>query len=306
MKSLYIIDDNSQNKYYAKIFESYRSNLHISVGPELLSSKELQEDKNEKIIGIANPELINWELKASQLKNISNIRGICTQSSWKEYIDLEYCVENSIEVMNNVGINSQSVAEHAVFQLMALAKNLPLQIINNFNTETCIKAENTELERKTVGIIGLGNIGSRIAKMSEGLGMKVIYWSRNKKNVSFKYQTLNKVLSKSDAIFNCIETNLETKGFLNKSNLSLMKKSAYFISVLGGAGWGPEDDLYLINAVKKGKLAGFSIENNHHETFKLPEIGGYNIFMSSATAFYTKEANERAREKFNENIISLL
>ena len=125
---------------------------------------------------------------------------------------------------------------------------------------------------KTMGIIGLGHIGSRIGKMGKALGMKVTYWSPKSRDKNYQYKKLDKVLEQSDFIFNCIEAYNKTKGFFNKQKLDLINKTSYFISVMGGMGWGPEDNDYLIKMANKGKLVGLAIENEHEPKYKVPAI----------------------------------
>lgn len=306
MKHLYIVDDTDQKGKYSKLFKENKKIELIDVSPTTLSEKPINTDSVEKIIGIAKPQQLGWKLPSNVLKTIPNLKAICTKSSWKEYIDLNYCEQNNIAIFNNVGINSQSVAEYAIFQMFALARYLPSQIKHQYKEKECISQEHFEIAGKTAGIIGLGNIDSRIAKLCEGLGMNVIYWSRSNKNTNHQFSELNNLLSTSDVIFNCIETSKETSNFLNKSNLELIKPTSFVVSVLGGCGWeNVQDDYYLINMVKKGKLAGYSIENNHHPTFKMPEIENENIFFPVNMAYYTKEANERANQRFIENILSV-
>lgn len=252
MKNLYIVDDSTNTSVYQIIFPKNKQIDLKEVSPTTLSSEKIQRDKLPKILGIAKPKLIDWVLDSTILNKIPNIVGICTKSSWKEYIDLKYCQDNNIKVLNNVGINSRSVAEYAIFQMLALARNLPQQIKNDFNEKTCITQEHTEIENKIAGIIGLGNIGSHIAKICNGLGMKVRYWSRENRNDQYQFLKLHDLLKSSDFIFNCVETSEETRDFLDKTKLNLMKSTTYFISVLGGCGWkNVQDDYHLIEMVKK-------------------------------------------------------
>ena len=86
-----------------------------------------------------------------------------------DWIDLDYCRENNIAVTNIPKYSTNSVAEYAVFYMMSLAKKLPLQMKNNFKEEYVDSMKNTEIFGKTVGIIGLGTIGSSIAEICNRL-----------------------------------------------------------------------------------------------------------------------------------------
>ncbi|MBN2101036.1 hypothetical protein JW710_04075 [Candidatus Dojkabacteria bacterium] len=267
---------------------------------------EIIDDVDEKILGVYMPNIIEWTLPRGFLEKVKNLKGIATRSAWTDYIDKDYCRENNIPISHTPVANSQSVSEYAIWQLLCLTRKLPLQMEDGFKTFRDDEHTQTEVTGKTMGVIGLGNIGSRIAKLGEGMGMKVLYWNRSDKDVPYEYDTVENVLKRSDFVFNCLETCDETKGFLNKERLGLMKSSAYFVSVLGGAGWGVEDDDYLIEIVRKGKLAGMSAENEHKKGWKEPDTKGINVFFPGAYAWMTWEAADRMDKMFVEGVIGML
>lgn len=269
---------------------------------EVKNYPELFADHEEKIIGVA-PGVIEWKFPAEDIKRISKLRGICTKSSWGFYIDIEYCKQNNIWVTNVPGANSRSVAEYAFWMMLSLAKNLPQQQKESFKIVHDDDHYQTEISDKKIGIIGLGRIGTYLAKMAQGFGMEVWYSGRKPKEVPYHFASVEDVLKNADFIFDCLEICPETKNYLNKDRLDLMKKSAYFISVMGGAGWGVEDDNHLAKMVEEGKLAGFSIENVH--TGEFPQEFKGNIFIPAGYAWYTNEARVRQDKVFTESMIGL-
>ena len=302
--NIYLIDKKEDLGDTLKILKPYGRIVLLDSGEKEVSKyKELYEDEEEKVIGIA-PGVTEWSFPLEDLKKIKNLKGICTKSSWAFYIDVEYCKKNGIPVCNAIAANSQSVAEYAIWQMLSLVKYLPLQIQDNFISKHDSEHLQSEIAGKTMGVVGLGNVGGRLAKMGEGLGMKVIYFSRTKKDVSFEKVNISSLLQKSDFVFNCLENYSETKDYFNIKKLSLLQEKAYYISVMGGAGWGIEDIDYLIDRVKKGRLAGLSVENEHGKGYKLPNKIKGNIFISGAYAWYTKEARERTIQKWTDSIIS--
>ncbi|MFZ2152494.1 MAG: NAD(P)-dependent oxidoreductase [Microgenomates group bacterium] len=262
---------------------------------------EIFSDPDDKILGIA-PGVIDWKFPLEDLKKIQNLKGICTKSSWGFYIDIEYCRQNNIHVCNVPGANSRSVAEYAFWMMLSLARKLPQQIRDSFQIHESDNLH-VEISDKKIGIIGLGKVGGHLAKMAQGFGMEVWYSGRSPKKNSYKYSPVEDLLKNCDFIFDCLENCPETQNYLNKDRLSLMKSSAYFISVMGGAGWGVEDDEFLVQMVQNNKLAGFSIENEHKGNF--PKKFDGNIFIPPAYAWKTVEAQDRTNKIFTETIVGL-
>lgn len=302
---IYLVETDKDYDYASRLKPCGKVVFLDSGEKDISKYKELFQDEEAKIIGV-NTGIIEWKFPVKVLKRITNLKGIASKSSWVFYLDLDYCKKNKIVVTNIAGANSQSVAEYAIWMMLSLARKLPIQIDKKYKQVLNKKALQTEIVGKTMGIVGLGNIGSRIAKMGKGMGMKVIYWSPKTRNKKYQYKSLDVLLKKSDFIFNCIEAYEKTKNFFNKKRLSLLRKDAYFISVMGGMGWGPEDNDYLIRMVNEDKLAGLAIENEHKPKYKVPKIKkGKNAFIPGAYAFYTKEAQERSNEMWTESIISI-
>lgn len=293
-----LADTAKQLEKYGEVVVLDKNEKDINKYPELF------EDDTEKILAIA-PGQIDWKVPVETLQKIKNIKAICTKSAWALYLDIEYCKKHNIIVTNCPGANSQSVAEYAIWMMLSLAKKLPLQMRENFKVAWNDAHTQVEVMGKTAGIIGYGNIGSRIAKMAHGLGMRVTYWSRKKKSSEFDYLELDTLLSSSDFVFNCLETSTETQGFLNKEKLAQMKPSAFFISVLGGMGYGVQDDQCLLEMMNQERLAGFAVENEHEQTARFPTTFDTNVFTPGAYAWFTKEAHERTYRVWLESIVGV-
>ena len=142
--------------------------------------------------------------------------------------------------------------------------------------------------------------------MGKGLGMKVSYWSPKTRNKDYEYKSIESLLKESDFVFNCVEAYEKTKNFFSKEKLFLLRKDAYFISVMGGMGWGPEDNDHLVKMVNEDKLAGLAIENEHEPKYKMPKIKkAKNVLIPGAYAYFTKEAQARSNEMWVESIIGI-
>lgn len=303
--NIYLIGRKELSPSSKNILVKYGQVIELTSGNKEFSSySQLFEDPEEKIIGVA-PGVLEWKMPVDDIKSIKNLKGICTKSAWAHYINLNYCRENNIVVCNTPGANSQSVAEYAIWMILSLSRLLPIQMQENFTASYDESHQQVEIEGKTLGIIGLGNIGKRVAKMGKGLGMKVIYWSQTTRDDNYKYVSLNQLLKTADYIVNCVEICAATKNLLDRSKLVLMKPTSYFISVFGGMNWGPEDDKYLLQMVKTKKLAGFAVENEHNGKLEFSIPKG-NIFIPGAYAWYTQEALARTEQMWIDSMVGVI
>ena len=272
---------------------------------DISAYSEILEDTDDTIIVVA-PSLIGWKIPNDFLEQVKNLKGIVTKSSWGHYIDLEYCAEKGIVVGNAPGANARAVAEYAVWQMLSLLRKAPLQITEKFKTEVNNDSEGLEAKEKTAGILGMGRIGRDIAQILSGMGMKVIYWNRAKKDLPYKYTSIDELLAESDVIFKCWETCDQTKDLLHDKNLQLLKQNAHFISVFGGIGWSGEDDYILLEYTEQGRIGGFSIENDHHKDAKVKKQYKGNVFIPAALAWHTKETHSRYNRILADTIIGIV
>lgn len=257
------------------------------------------QDDSEKIL-VADPDWYNWNISGEHLSKIKNLRGVCLSTTAFDWIDLKYCKENNITVCNIPKYSTDSVAEYAVFLMMCLAKKFPIQAKMNYEVDYSLPMLTTEIRNKTVGIIGLGAIGSRIADICAGLGMNVTYWNRSKKETNYTLVDLNSLFEKSDYIFLSFATNYETKQIITDDLIRKMNGNA-FINVATNPCEIYNHELMLEKAAKKEISYAF-------ERYDEKKLGDYqgNVMVTAPYAFYTKEAIDRLVDIWCKNVISLV
>lgn len=163
-----------------------------------------------------------------------------------------------------------------------------------------------ELQGKTMGIIGLGRIGRRVAEIAKTLGMNVIYYSPRKKPESerkgISYASLDELLRKSDVVsLHCPLTN-ETREVLNRSRLNLMKKGSVLLNSARSE-LVDLDSLYLL--CKQGKIiAWFEAIEDDKIRSRFGELN--NVYLTPHYGWMTKEAQQRLREITLNNVVSFL
>lgn len=237
--------------------------------------------QEEKILAL-DPNVCEWNLSHEVLDKIPNIKAICVPTTRYGWVDPEYIKSKNIPLTNVPKYSTESVAEHAIFQMLSLAKKIVMVSSNNWKLDYD-KHLGQDIKGKQIGIIGLGAIGTKIAELGKGLGMNISYWSRSSKDGRFEYKELDDLLSTSDYLFIAVADNSETKNFLGNDMVDKVKKAACIISVTGNVAWNFD---YVSEKVEKGDLYGIAVDDESTYV-NSPDV---NIFVTPHMAWYTKDS----------------
>ena len=226
-------------------------------------------------------------------------------------IDLDAAKVHGVAVTITPGANSTSVAEHAFALLIALAKNLPTVCGKyreiGFAAKNC--APGIEISGKTLGIIGCGRIGSRIAQMAHGgFGMRVLaydpYITEAPEGVELVDER-DRVFAESDFVTLHPVLNKETAGSVGAREFALMKRGAIFIN----CGRGPlVDEAALIAALQSGQLGGAGLDVTAQEPCPpdSPLFAMPNVLLTPHYAPTTTEAAVAVSRMAAQNVIDIL
>ena len=226
-------------------------------------------------------------------------------------IDLDAAKVHGVAVTITPGANSTSVAEHAFALLIALAKNLPTVCGKyreiGFAAKNC--APGIEISGKTLGIIGCGRIGSRIAQMAHGgFGMRVLaydpYITEAPEGVELVDER-DRVFAESDFVTLHPVLNKETSGSVGAREFALMKRGAIFIN----CGRGPlVDEVALIAALQSGQLGGAGLDVTAQEPCppSSPLFAMPNVLLTPHYAPTTTEAAVAVSRMAAQNVIDIL
>ncbi|MBQ5567158.1 MAG: hydroxyacid dehydrogenase [Oscillospiraceae bacterium] len=226
-------------------------------------------------------------------------------------IDLDAAKAHGVAVTITPGANSTSVAEHAFALLIALAKNLPTVCGKyreiGFAAKNC--APGIEISGKTLGIIGCGRIGSRIAQMAHGgFGMRVLaydpYITEAPEGVELVDER-DRVFAESDFVTLHPVLNKETSGSVGAREFALMKRGAIFIN----CGRGPlVDEAALIAALQSGQLGGAGLDVTAQEPCPpdSPLFAMPNVLLTPHYAPTTTEAAVAVSRMAAQNVIDIL
>jgi len=223
-----------------------------------------------------------------------------------DHIDLEACRERGISVRNAAGYSTPSVAELTFGLIISVLRNIVkchTAVIEGKSGDGLI---GFDLAGKTLGIVGTGAIGLKVAEIGRAFGCKLIAYSRSEreevKNIGVEYVSLDELLKKSDIVTIHVPLNNNTRGLIGKEELSLMKQGSILINTARGP---IVDSLALADALNNGRLAGAGIDvfeteppiSNDH-----PLVNAKNVVLTPHIAFATKEALERRAEIAFDNI----
>ena len=258
--------------------------------------------------------ILNSKVKFDKklMQSLPNLKYIGMLATGYNMIDIEAAKELGITVTNVRGYGPQSVAQ----LVMAFVLSLSFRVVdhnNQVHNGDWVKCKDysfssyplIELENKTMGIFGFGDIGREVAKMAIGMGMKVLVYSRSKKEGFENASSLEELFERSDFLSLNAPLNKETENIVNKNLLSKMKKTAFLINTSRGGVIVEKD---LADALNNGVIAGAGLDvlSKEPPTADNPLLTAKNCYITPHFAGNTFEARTRLMHKVYENIKAFL
>ncbi len=265
-------------------------------GHDVMIFPDRNEDPDELKHRAEGAEVIiesNIPLRKDFLDACPKLRMLSIAFTGLDHIDMEECQRRGIVVKNAAGYSTEAVAELALALMVDVYRKV---IENDAITRQCNRKgimPGRELCGKTVGIIGMGNIGQRVAQLANAFGCKVLAWNRSPKQVEgVTFVDKETLLKESDIVTLHIALNAETRGFITEKDFTLMRRSAIVINTARGP---VVDELALAMALKQGRIAGaatdvYGIEPPLKQDN--PLLGAPNLVMLPHVGFATEEAFE--------------
>lgn len=246
---------------------NYDGNIDYSqIASEVVIYDETPEDKIlERVDGFTI--VVTKEMKVSGdiiRKFPDSVKMICEAGTGYNNIDLDAVREKGILLCNIPAYSSKRVAHTAILLILNLASSMQKQIRmlsegNHDNFHKHLMVDHVELNGKTLGVIGYGNIAKEIIKVAQALGMKILVSTRTPRAdmEEINFATNEDILRKSDFIsLNCA-LNEATRHMINKETLAMMKPTAYLINTARGA---LIDEAALIDALQNNVIAGAGLD----------------------------------------------
>ena len=284
-----VLISDSMSKIAQKIFEKNKISVDVKTG--------LPEDEIIKIISEYDGMVVRSATKVT--KNIilaaKKLKVIGRAGAGVDNIDVPVAKEKNIIVMNTPGANSNATAEHAFSLIMSLLRKIP------FANETTHKGQwekknikGVELSKKTLGIVGFGNVGVRLSHLVKGFDMNILVnskslESRKKDYPHVKNVSFDELISNSDVIsFHC-KAPKDGKPLITKEHYKKMKPTSYIVNAARGNIVEEKD---LNAALNENLIAGAAIDvyskepANENILFNNPKV-----ILTPHIAASTKEAS---------------
>ncbi len=223
------------------------------------------------------------------IDNAPNLKLVIRGGVGLDNVDLVYAKEKGIQVHNTADASVNAVAELAFAMMIAMPNNI-------VRADTTMKAgewakkelKRTELHGKTLGILGMGRIGTALAMRAKAFGMRVICWHPDVYFSDFAeiYSSMDDLLKESDFVSLHMPLLDSTRGIINKDKFALCKDGTYFINTGRGACVNEND---VVTALDSGKLAGYATDvwasdppkdtplTSHPKTLLAPHIGASTV-----------------------------
>lgn len=242
------------------------------------------------------------------LKDAKNVKYIGLFATGYNNVDIEYTNERNITVCNAGSYSTNAVAQH-VFALILEHYNKVGEYNKFVKDGGWIHSEKfspfkpmKEMDGRTLGIVGYGSIGKKVAKIAQAFDMKVLAYNRSpKKDECVRFVEMDELLEKSDIVSIHCPLNRDSEKMCNKDFFSKMKDGALFINTSRG---GVVDEPALIEAVKSGKLSGAGLDvvavepmEKHEEILDID-----NIIITPHSAWAPVETRTRLVEIVKNNI----
>lgn len=257
------------------------------------------------------------EISEEVIESAPNLKGIIAYGAGYDHIDVKTANQKGIIVCNCRGENAQAVAELTFGLLLSLMRKINRAdswlrsgawIEAGRNLPSWLKG--TELFRKTIGIIGYGQIGSRVAKIAQGFHMEVLAFdpfisASLRRSEIGQFVSLAELLTRGDIITLHVPLTKETENMINAHNIALMKPGVILINTSRGRVIAEDA---LLKALEEGVIGGVALDVFAHEPISAdPPLNKFaNVILTPHIGALTEEAGERLAEAVTRQIRDIM
>jgi len=254
--------------------------------------------------------ITNWaKVPESVIVDAPKCRIICRLGIGLDNIDVAAATQRNIPVTNVPDYCLIEVAEHALALLLALARKIAFYHHETKQGRYALQAGPPlrRIEGQTLGVVGLGNIGRKLAEKATALGLRVVATTRNRRQPlpDVRLVDLAELLAESDYVSLHLPLTTDTKHLMGAAQLAQMKPSAYLINTARG---GLIDTAALARALADGRLAGAALDVQEPEPPNLaqPPYNDPRVIVTPHAAFVSQESLANLRERVARQVVDRL
>jgi D-3-phosphoglycerate dehydrogenase len=279
---------------------------------EIFGEPPKTPDESKERIKSADIVIVGWsDMTKNIIDSAKKLKMISIWATTCHYVDLEAAKQRGIVVTHVPGYATEAVAEHVFALLFAVIRRLPSADKHVRQGEFDWRPfKGVELYGKTLGIIGTGSIGFRVAEIAKAFKMQILGYDKypNEKKaheIGMKYVDLYTLLKESDFITLHVTLTSETEKLIGKKEIEVAKKGAVIINTSQGK---VIDEKALIDALKSNKVsfAGLDVFEEEPPTKDNPLFKLDNSVFSPHIAFHTVEAAKRCTDICIDNVMKFL
>ncbi len=281
-------------------------------GPETSAWSALGEAHVYQISSAKDEFPRQWFATAALLERCPKLLCVSTSGAGYDTVDVAACTEAGVIVVNQAGANAQAVAEHTIGMMLGLAKRIDecdrrLRRERGFAREELM---GRNITGKTLGLIGLGHVGTRVAHLARAFDMTVLAYDpylsaeeiarRGARSV-----TMNELLEQSDFVsVHCPRTD-ETLGMIGAQAFARMKPGAAFVTTARG---GIHDEAALFAALQSGRVSGAGVDvwDKEPPPLEHPLLTLDNVIATFHTAGVTAEARRNVAQVAADQVVGVL
>lgn len=233
-------------------------------GHELFFSTQTISEEKKKLSNVEVLSVFIYSpLPEDVLSTMPNLKLIVTRSTGYDHIDLSYCKKNGITVCNIPNYGANTVAEHTFALLLSLSRKVIPAVERtrrgNFELDGL---RGFDLHGKTIGVIGLGHIGTEVIRIAKGFGMHVVAYTKHPseelaKKMKVTFMNLKELLQTSDIVTLHVPYTKKTHHLINKTNIKYFKKGSILLNTARG---GLVETEAIIIGLGNGTLQGVGLD----------------------------------------------
>ena len=253
-----------------------------------------------------------WFVSRELLRDCPSLLCVSSSGAGYDTIDVAACTEAGVAVVNQAGMNADSVAEHTFALLLAVQRRIVLSH-QQLRTATGFSRESLmghEIRGTCIGLIGVGEIGRRVVRIAQGFGMRVCAYDPLLDEATIRERgaepmDLDTLLANADVVSLHCPLNAQTRGMFSTAQFAAMKPGSVFITTARG---GIHDEAALNAALSSGLLAGAGLDVWDQEPpgNDAPLLQHDNVVGSFHTAGVTHEARRNVARGAAEQLVMML